>query len=118
MEVKTSIPYDFSKSLERIDSMLNTSGEFEETDDIKKRNNLTYDNGYSLNCYALFVDIRDSSSLPQKHQTRVLAKLYRSYISELTAIMQSYTNCKEVNIVGDCVNGVFTCSCKDDVLQP
>lgn len=118
MEVKTSIPYDFSKSLERIDSMLNTSGEFGETDDIKKRNNLTYDNGYYLNCYALFVDIRDSSSLPQKHQTRVLAKLYRSYISELTAIMQSYTNCKEVNIVGDCVNGVFTCSCKDDVLQP
>ena len=32
--------------------------------------------------------------------------------------MQSYDTCKEVNIVGDCVNGIFTCHSKDDVLDP
>ena len=118
MEVKTSYTYNFEDSCKRIDDMLATSGDFEETVDIKKRVNLTYDNGYYVNCYALFVDIRDSSSLPSVHQKRVLAKLYRSYISEVTAIMQSNTNCKEVNIIGDCVSGIFTCSSKDDVMEP
>lgn len=118
MEVKTTYEYDLGKSIERIKNMLNTSGEFEPTDDIQKRKDLTYENGYYLNCYALFVDIRDSSKLPEVHQKKVLAKLYRSYISELTAIMQSFKNCKEVNIVGDCVNGIFTYSTKDDVMQP
>lgn len=46
MEVKTSYTYNFEDSCKRIDDMLATSGDFEETVDIKKRVNLTYDNGY------------------------------------------------------------------------
>lgn len=118
MEVKSNRSYVFSDSLSRIQAFLDGSGVYPETNDIQKRQNLTYENGYYVDCYALFVDIRDSSKLPQIHQKRVLAKLYRSYISELTAIMQSYPNCKEINIVGDCVNGIFSCYSKDDVLQP
>lgn len=118
MEVKKSISYDFEKSRQRIDDMLNTSGEYEYTDEIPSRESMTYENGYYVKCYALFVDIRDSSKLPENHRKPVLAKIYRSYISELTAIMQSYDTCKEVNIVGDCVNGIFTCHSKDDVLKP
>ena len=118
MEVKKSISYDFEKSCQRIDDMLNTSGEYEYTNEIPSRESMTYENGYYVKCYALFVDIRDSSKLPKNHRKPVLAKIYRSYISELTAIMQSYDTCKEVNIVGDCVNGIFTCHSKDDVLDP
>ena len=118
MEVKANHPYEFEDSIARIDSILNSSIVYPDTNDIQKRKNLTYDNGYYLDCYALFVDIRDSSQLPRIHQKRVLAKLYRSYISELTAIMQSYSNCREINIVGDCVNGVFSYTTKDDVMQP
>lgn len=118
MEVKNSIVYDFKRSRQRIDDMLNTSGEYEYADEIPSREDMTYDNGYYVKCYSLFVDIRDSSKLPDVHRKPVLAKIYRSYISELTAIMQSYDSCKEVNIVGDCVNGIFTCHSKDDVLDP
>ena len=118
MEVKKSIYYDFDKSLQRMNDMLNKSGEYEYTDEIPSREGMTYDNGYYVKCYALFVDIRDSSELPKNHRKPVLAKIYRSYISELTAIMQSYDTCKEVNIVGDCVNGIFTCNSKDDVMSP
>ena len=118
MEVKSNITYDFEKSRERIDDMLNSSGEYEYTDDIQKRSTLTYENGYYIDCYALFVDIRDSSKLPDAHNRNVLAKLYRSYISEVTAIMQSSENCKEINIVGDCVNGIYICHSKDDVMEP
>lgn len=65
MEVKTNYTYSLEDSFKRIDDMLATTGDFEETDDIKKRANLTYDNGYYVDCYALFVDIRESSSLPK-----------------------------------------------------
>ena len=118
MEVKKSIVYDFEMSRQRIDDMLNTSGENEYADEIPSREDMTYDNGYYVKCYALFVDIRDSSKLPENHRKPVLAKIYRSYISELTAIMQSYETCKEVNIVGDCINGIFICNSKDDVMSP
>ena len=118
MEVKKNIEYDFERSCQRIDDMLNTSGEYEYANEIPSREDMTYDNGYYVKCYALFVDIRDSSKLPENHRKPVLAKIYRSYISELTAIMQNYDSCKEVNIVGDCVNGIFTCHSKNDVLSP
>ena len=118
MEVKQTYHYDFEASLARIDNVLKTNGDYADAEEIPSRDSLTYSNGYYLNCYALFVDIRDSSQLPQRHQKKVLAKIYRSYISELTAIMQSFENCKEVNIVGDCVSGIFTCACKDDVMEP
>ena len=118
MEVKNTLNYDFEKSFERLDGILSTAGDYTEKDTIPGRNELTFTNGYYLNCYAVFVDIRESSQLPQKHTKPVLAKIYRCYISEIVAIMQSYENCKEVNIVGDCVSGIFMRGIKDDVLQP
>ena len=118
MEVKNNLNYDLSNSILRIDEYLNNQGEYEERHAIPTRSQLTFSNGFYVDCYAVFVDIRSSSQLPQLHQKRVLAKIYRSYISELTAIMQEFDNCKEVNIVGDCVSGIFCRNNKDDVMQP
>lgn len=118
MEVKNTCNFDFDKSFSRIDSYLNESVEYGDVANIPARSSLSFSNGYYVNCYALFVDIRESSQLPEIHQKRVLARIYRSYISELTAIMQSYENCKEVNIIGDCVSGIFSSTKKEDVLQP
>lgn len=118
MEVKTSYQYDFNKSIARIDDILQESGEYEYKQDIPSRDSLNYSDGYYVPIYALFVDIRDSSSLPQKHTKSVLAKIYRSYISELVAIMQSFETCKEINIVGDCVSGIFRGKNKSDVISP
>lgn len=36
-----------------------------------------------------------------------LARLYRAYISEMVAIVNSFKTCKEINIVGDCVSAMF-----------
>lgn len=118
MEVKTSYQYDFYKSIARIDDILEKSGDYEHKQDIPSRDNLDYSGGYYVPIYALFVDIRDSSSLPQKHTKFVLAKIYRSYISELVAIMQSFDTCKEINIVGDCVSGIYCGKNKSDVMSP
>ena len=41
--------------------------------------------------------------------------MYRSFLSECVAIMNSWTICKEININGDCVWGVFETPKKKDV---
>ncbi|MBE7106118.1 adenylate/guanylate cyclase domain-containing protein [Bacillus cereus] len=99
--------YKFEDSRNRIDEILDSSSNFDEKDEIPKRDDLTYTNGFNVKCCALFVDLRDSSTLPEVHQKKVLAKIYRSYISEIVAILNGYSNCKEINIVGDCVSATF-----------
>lgn len=102
------ISYDVEKSAERMDNIIKESdSSFEELDSIPARSKLTFTNGFYVNCSALFVDIRDSSKLPEKHTRPKLAKLYRVYISEIVAFMNSFSNCKEVMIEGDCVWGIF-----------
>lgn len=102
------ISYEYIKSFERIDTIIETSdNSFEELDEIPSRDKLTYTNGFYVNCSALFVDIRDSSQIPNKHTRPKLAKLYRTYISEIVAIMNGNNLCSEINIVGDCVSGIF-----------
>ena len=100
--------YDHIKSFDRIDDIIAASdNSFEELDEIPSRDNLTYTNGFYVNCSALFVDIRNSSQLPDEHTRPKLAKLYRVYLSEIVAIMNGNNLCAEVNIVGDCVSGIF-----------
>ncbi|USL28000.1 adenylate/guanylate cyclase domain-containing protein [Priestia megaterium] len=107
--------YNFEKSLERIDKILNFTSAFEDKKDIPKRDDLTFTNGYYVNCCSLFIDIRDSSKMPEKHQKRVLAKIYRAYISEIVAVINGSIICKEINIIGDCVSAIFKGQIKKDV---
>lgn len=107
--------YEFEKSLDRIDAILDSSSLFEDKDTIPKREDLTYTNGYYVNCSSLFIDLRGSSQLPKIHQKRVLAKIYRAYISEMVAIINGSPLCKEINIVGDCVSAIFETNYKEDI---
>lgn len=112
----TNVIYDFGNSLKRIDEILDADNkQYEEKDSIPSRDSLTFTNGYYVNCTALFVDICDSSKLPEYQNRPVLAKIYRSFISELVALFNGASNCKEVNIHGDSVWAVFDTPYKDDV---
>ena len=84
---------------------------------IPARDKLTYKNGYYVDVTAIFIDIVDSSKLTDGHRRPTLAKMYRAFLSECVAIMNSYEMCKEININGDCVWGVFETSTKADVDQ-
>ena len=103
------LSYDYLKSVSRIDDIISESeNSFEELDSIPSRDRLTFTNGFYVYCSCLSVDIRDSSELPQKHNRPKLAKLYRSYISEVVAVMNGNIDCKEINIIGDGITGIFT----------
>lgn len=112
----TNLVYDFEKSLERIDEILNADNkQYEEKDSIPSRDTLTFTNGFYVDCTALFVDICDSSKLPDYQNRPVLAKIYRSFISELVALFNGASKSKEVNINGDCVWAVFDTPYKSDI---
>lgn len=110
------IYYNFDKSLSRIDEILNASDQsYVEKSSIPQRDSLTYTNGFYVNCTAVFVDICGSSELPNVHRRPVLAKIYRSFISEVIAIFNGNENCREVNVQGDCVWAIFNTLCQDDI---
>ena len=112
----TNKQYDFNSSLSRIDEILDASNDsFEESDSIVDREKLTYKNGFYVYCTALFVDIRDSSNMTDAHKRPILAKIYRSFISEMVALMNGHDTCREVNINGDCVWCVCETKYKADI---
>ena len=49
------------------------------------------------------------------HKRPVLAKIYRSFISEMVALMNGHDTCREVNINGDCVWCVCETKYKTDI---
>ena len=108
--------YDWVASSARIKEILDQpAGQFEETDDLPSRDKLTYTNGFYGRCSAVFIDIRDSSGLTRKHKRPTLAKIYRSFISEMVAVLNGQANVREVNIVGDCVWAVYNTPYKSDI---
>lgn len=108
--------YDFEKSRERMDEILDSSdNNYQESNKIPSIDDLTYTNGYHINCSALFIDLRDSKELATKHQKKVLAKIYRAYISELVALLNGNPNIQQIYIEGDCVWGVFNTEIKSQI---
>jgi class 3 adenylate cyclase len=100
--------YVHSDSIARIDETLVAADtSFEELTSIPSRDRLTFNNGFYVKCAALFIDLRNSSTLPDKYKRPTLAKIYRSYISECVAVINGNEQCVEVNIHGDAVWGVF-----------
>ena len=88
---------------------------YEEKDSIPARTQLTFSNGFNVKASAIYVDIRGSSDLAEKHKRPTLAKLYRSYISELVAVLTGDLNVSEIYIEGDAVWGVFDTPYQKDV---
>lgn len=116
METTNHIDYDIDKSAERIDAILYSGRmNYEDRVTLPSRSDLTYTNGFYVNISALFIDIVGSASMTDEHTRPVLAKTYRSFISECTAIMNSEDICKEININGDCVWGIFDTPYKSDI---
>lgn len=108
--------YDYGKSFDRMNEILNASDlNFTEVDEIPSRDKLTFTNGFYVNCSALFADIRGSSQLPSKYKRPTLARLYRSYVSEVIAVMNGSINCKEIVVAGDCVSGIFNSQYKSQI---
>lgn len=100
--------YKVEDSDARIKDILDSGASFDDSDGIPGSAALTYQNGFYVECTAIFIDIRGSSQLGEKHaQRRTLGKLYRAYVSECVAVLNGCARCSQVFIQGDCVSAVF-----------
>lgn len=100
--------YRVEDSDARIADILDGGASFEDADRIPGSAALTYQNGFYVECTAIFIDIRGSSQLGEKYaQRRTLGKLYRAYVSECVAVLNGSARCSQVFIQGDCVSAVF-----------
>ena len=114
---ETSYTYKVEDSAKRMDDILDTDdNDYKDKENsIPKRSDLTFKDGFYVNVTAVFIDIVDSSKLTDGHKRPTLAKMYRAFLSECVAIMNSWDMCKEININGDCVWGVFETPKKSDI---
>ena len=108
--------FDYKDSFKRIDDILDGSDKsLEEFKAIPSRNNLTFTNGFYVKSSALFVTLRDSAGLATKFPLPVLAKVYRCFISETVAILNSNDKCVDIRITGDCVSAIYDTPGKTDI---
>lgn len=109
--------YNYIDGKNRVIDVLNNNAEIEEKTIPKDDSNFTYNNG--IRCYigSIFVDIIDSKKLIQKESDIVVAKVLRSFTSEVIDIMNSSENMRHIGIRGDCVYGVFSSPNKEDIYE-
>ncbi|NMV51854.1 mononucleotidyl cyclase [Lactobacillus reuteri] len=102
--------FDLSTAEDVIKKILTDTNKFDHLDYMPSLDNaLSYTNGAYVKNTAFFIDIRNSSKLIKKegYERRIIARFYRSYISEIIAVLRSHECCREINIVGDCVSAIF-----------
>ena len=118
MQVGNHYQFNINDSSTRIDRYLTQAVDAETVENVPAEKDFTYDNGYYVDCCAVFVDIRKSSQLTYEDTKKNVSKIYRSFVSEITAVMQSVKQCKHINIVGDCVSGIFdTANQREDLKE-
>jgi len=112
----TFSPYNYTEGPSRIDEILNSSDSgYEDHNGIPPKDKLTYSNGYYVDVTVLFIDMRNSKALTEKHTKPVLAKILRAYISETIAVLRGNSTIRELYIEGDGVWAVFNTTNKPEV---
>lgn len=110
------VRYSYKRSIKIIDHILKSSdNEYKTIKRVPSEKYLTYKNGFYVDVTVLFVDIRKSKELSENHTRPVLAKIYRTYISEVIAVMKGNKTISDVFIEGDGVWTVFNTRNNDEV---
>lgn len=101
----------------RIQDILMSSNEVEKTEKVPIEDKFSFDNGYYAWVTAVFVDIRNSTELFTNEDKTMVAKMVRSFMSEVVEILRDNPNRREIGIRGDCVYAIYTTSTqKEDTI--
>jgi class 3 adenylate cyclase len=106
--------YDYKAGKERVEEILNNSTEVIEQDSIPNDSQFTYENGYYGWVSAIFVDIRDSTTLFQNSDKVKVSKIIRCFTSEIIEILRDDSKLREIGIRGDCVYAIYTTPKQND----
>lgn len=109
--------YDYKEGKKKIEEILNNNTEIQKKEIPKDDSNFTYDNGIKSWIGSIFVDIVSSKKLIEGEKDIVVAKVLRSFTSEIISIMNSSNNARQIGVRGDCVYGVFSTPNQLDVYE-
>lgn len=107
--------YDYKKGKDRVIDILTNELEVEEKDELPSDENLSYSNAYKSWITAIFVDLRDSTSLFTKENKKDVSRVIRSFTSEVLEILRDKPNLREIGIRGDCVYAIYTTPSKQQI---
>jgi class 3 adenylate cyclase len=102
--------YDYKERKKKVEEILDNTDKVNEVDKFPRDEDFTYTNGYKAWAGAIFVDLRDSTSLFSGSNDVDISKVIRGFTSEIIEILRkdTDTNLKEIGIRGDCVYAVYS----------
>ena len=107
--------YDYVAGKKRINEILRDKIEIIESDRIPNDENFTFSNAYKGWVTAIFIDIRKSSVLFAEEDKEKMAKVIRSFTSEVIEIVRNSENLREIGIRGDCVYSIYATPTQNDI---
>ena len=109
--------YEYKKSKETIESILNSPTKIIEKDFVpSSESEFTYENGITAWVGALFVDIVNSSSIFQSPNEDT-ARIIRCFCSEIISILKDDSNYREIGIRGDCIYCIYNSPYQTDLVK-
>lgn len=107
--------YLYKEGKKRVEEMLDNPLEIKEADKVPTGDSFTFDNAYHSWVTAIFVDIRNSTSLMAKEDQEYVAKVVRAFTSEIIEILRDDPLERELGIRGDCVYAIYTTPYRSDI---
>ncbi|STO53310.1 adenylate/guanylate cyclase domain-containing protein [Exiguobacterium aurantiacum] len=110
--------YDYKDRKKKVEEILDNTDAVNEVQKFPKDEDFTYTNGYKAWASAIFVDLRDSTTLFTGKDDVEISKLIRGFTSEIIEILKKDTDkedLKEIGIRGDCVYAVYSTPLQSDI---
>ena len=109
--------YDYRAGKKRVIEILNNDLEVIKSNAIPAEEKFTFENAYYGWVTAIFVDIRDSTTLCAEGNKSKVSKIIRSFTSEVIEILRNDVNLREIGIRGDCVYAIYTSPTKNEEFE-
>lgn len=111
--------YDYKERKVKVEDILDNTDNVKEVDEFPSEDNFTYTNGYKAWAGAIFVDLRDSTTLFTGSDEVNISKVIRGFTSEIIEILRKDTDnqLKEIGIRGDSVFAVYSTPYKKDLFD-
>lgn len=112
--------YDYKNRKKEVEDILDNTDEVNEVTRFPRNEDFTYTNGYKAWASAIFVDLRDSTTLFSEHDDVEISKVIRGFTSEIIEILKKGTDkedLKEIGIRGDCVYAIYSTPFRQDTID-
>ncbi|MCD7911107.1 adenylate/guanylate cyclase domain-containing protein [Bacillus velezensis] len=109
--------YDYIERKKKVIEILDGTNDVNKVNKFPRDEDFTYTNGYKAWAAAIFVDLRDSTSLFKDKNDVDIAKVIRGFTSEIIEILRKDAddNLKEIGIRGDCVYAIYSAPIQYDL---